>query len=754
MRKTHTLIFTIICTVLTLTSSAQSDKITLEKIWDGTYSAKSVSGIRSMNNGVHYTSSQKNSGQQYIIEYSYADGTPTDTILRSDDLVNELGETLRFSSYSFSPNEDKILLSVDEEPIYRRSKKANYYAYDRSAGKLTPITDFSKGKQQLAAFSPTENKVGFVRDNNLFIADLDANTEKQITSDGKWGSIINGATDWVYEEEFALARGFYWSPLGTKIAYYRFDESEVKDYELLFYGPLYPRQYDYKYPKAGETNSTVGVNVYDLRKDKTVKIDVNEEADQYFPRIKWTTNDDELAIMRLNRHQNNLEFLSANLSENENAVIIPKTFYNEKSETYLEINDNLIFLDDGKHFIWNSEKDGWNHIYMFDLNGQEIAQLTKGNWEVVDFYGVDQKNKKLFFSAAIESPMEREIYSLDYKSTIENYKKSNKPVVPVGDMRKKLKSLTPNGHINTADFSKSYAYFINNESSANSPNTYSLINTNGKKIRTLEDNSNLQSSVDALDITPKEFGKLKTEGDTELNYWMIKPPHFASSKKYPVMFMIYGGPGSNTVLDSWGGANYFWHQMLAQQGYIVVSVDPRGTMYRGRDFKHQTYLNLGKLETIDMIEAAKYFGGLDYVDQDRIGMMGWSYGGFMTSLAMTKGADYFKLGIAVAPVTNWRYYDSIYTERFMRTPQENASGYDDNSPINFVDKLKGKYLLIHGSADDNVHFQNTMEMITALVAANKHFDLFVYPNKNHSIYGGNTRLYLYTQMTNFIQENL
>lgn len=754
MRKTRTLIFTTICALMCLNGFSQSDKITLEKIWDGTYSAKSVSGIRSMNDGLHYTSSSSRFGNQYIIEYTYAEGTPTDTILQSDDLRNQSGETLRFSSYSFSPKEDQILLAIDEEPIYRRSKKANYYAYDRSAKTLTPVTDFSKGKQQLAAFSPTENKVGFVRHNNLFIADLDSKTEKQITDDGKWGSIINGAVDWVYEEEFTFARGFYWSPEGTKIAYYKFDESKVKEYELLYYESLYPRQYDYKYPKAGQTNSTVGVMVYDLQKDKKVKIDVNEEADQYIPRIKWTTNDDQLAVMRMNRHQNYLEFLLADLSKNDKSTLIPKTIYTEKSKTYIDVNDNLIFLKDGKHFIWNSEKDGWNHIYLYDLDGKEVAQLTKGDWEIVNFYGVDQKNMRLFFSAAIDSPMEQEIYSLDFKSVLKDYTKSNDAIVPDADMQKKLKRLTPNGHTNTADFSKSFATFINKESSADTPSHYTLFNAEGEKIRDLETNSELQSTIDQLDITPKEFGKLKTVDGIELNYWMIKPPDFDASKKYPVMFMIYGGPGSNTVLDSWGGINYFWHQMLAQEGYIIVSVDPRGTMYRGRDFKHLTYLNLGKLETVDMIEAAKYFGGIDYIDKDRIGMMGWSYGGFMTSLAMTKGADYFKMGIAVAPVTNWRYYDSIYTERFMRTPEENASGYDDNSPINFVDQLKGKYLLIHGSADDNVHFQNTMEMITALVAANKQFDLFVYPNKNHSIYGGNTRLHLYTLMTNFIHNNL
>lgn len=754
MTITKSLFYSILFSFLTSTCFSQKDSITLQEIWTGYYSPKTVRGIVSMNDGIHYTRSTQDAGNQYLIKYAYKSGIATDTLVSSDALLTKTGEAIHFSSYSFSPNEDKLLLATAEESTYRRSSKANFYAYDFTDHTLTPITDFAKGKQQLAAFSPTENKVAFVRNNNLFIADLDAGTEMQVTHDGKWGSIINGAVDWVYEEEFAFDRGFYWSPEGTKIAYYRFDESAVKDYELLFYESLYPRVYDYKYPKAGETNSTVGVVVYDLESDRKIQIDVNKEADQYIPRIKWTTDDDKLAIMRLNRHQNHLEFLLADLSNTNQKSIVPKKIYDETSKTYIEINDNLIFLEDGKHFIWNSAKDGWNHIYMFNFEGDEVAQLTKGEWVVVDFYGVNQEDKQLFFSAAISSPLEREIYSLDFTGVIDAYKKSGESVIPEGDMRKNLERLTPNGHTNSADFSDSFAYFVNTKSRAGHPYHITLFSATGKKIRELETNSSLETKIDQLNINPKEFGQLKTVDNIALNYWIIKPPNFDPAKDYPLIFMIYGGPGHNTVTDAWGGANYFWYQMLAQQGYIIVSVDPRGTMYRGRKFEHSTYLNLGKLETVDMIEAAKYFGSLDYVDADRIGMMGWSYGGFMTSLAMTKGADYFSMGIAVAPVTNWRYYDTIYTERFMRTPQENPSGYDDNSPINFVDKLKGDYLLIHGSADDNVHFQNTMEMIQALVAANKQFDLFIYPNKNHGIYGGNTRYHLYTKMTNFIKDNL
>lgn len=744
----------VFCFLIGSFAIAQDNKISLEKIWkQGTYQAKGVGGIVSMNDGIHFTRSVAESPNQYIIKYAYESGNAVDTLLNTADYVGTDGNKIRFSSYSFSPNEDKILIATSEEGIYRRSSKAHFYAIDLSSKTIIPITNFDLGKQQLAAFSPTENKVAFVRNNDIYISNLDEKTETRVTDDGKWGEIINGAVDWVYEEEFSFARGFYWSPAGSKIAYYRFDESNVKNFDMMIYDDLYPTRYDFKYPKAGEENSKVGVVVYDLKKAKKAEIDVNSHADQYIPRIKWTTSDNDLAIMRMNRHQNHLEFLLADVS-NINKNIPLKTIYNETSETYIDVNDNLIFLDDQTHFLWNSEKDGWNHIYMYDMNGNEVAQLTKGSWEVVDFYGADQKNQKLYFSAALDGPLDREIYSLDYQTSSKASSKQKPMMINVGEVRTKLARLTPNGHTNNASFSNSFDYFINFETAADMPPKITLHNSKGKKIRDLETNAALYKKINSLDISKKEFGTFKTVDNIDLHYWMIKPHDFDPAKEYPAIFMIYGGPGSNTVADSWGGSNYFWHQMLAQEGYIIISVDPRGTMYRGRDFKHSTYMELGKLETEDMIEAAKFFGNQSYIDKERLGMMGWSYGGFMASLAVTKGADYFKMGIAVAPVTNWRYYDTIYTERFMRTPQENASGYDQNSPINFVNQLNGAYLLIHGSADDNVHYQNTMEMIDALVEADKQFDLFIYPNKNHGIYGGNTRFHLYTKMTNFIKDNL
>lgn len=742
----------LISTFLTVVLIAQNP-ITLEDIWkSGEFRPRYVSGVRSMDDGLHYTSLINDKGR-HIVKYSYATGEAVDTLISSSELTFN-DSPVAFSDYSFNSDESKILLSTDKESIYRRSFRANFFIYTIGTSQLQPVTDFEKGKQQLASLSPTENKVAFVRDNNLFLTHLETGEEIQITQDSKEEEIINGAVDWVYEEEFSYHRGFYWSPNGEEIAYYRFDESEVPKFNMAVYSGLYPEEFEFKYPKAGEKNSEVRIFAYSLKQDKSTEIDIEPDAEQYIPRIKWTENKNRLAIMRMNRHQSRLEFLLAKTDEVSNGQAPVETIYQEKSDTYIEINDNLIFTQDGNYFFWNSEKDGYNHIYLYSIAGKEVAQLTKGPWDVVEFYGVDQPNGKIFFSAAVEGPLERAIYSADFSKAINSYQKNKTAVVPKKDNRKQLEKLTENANMNNAAFSTSFDYFINYETGAELPYQIALFTSEGKLVRELEMNARLKATLDERNLSPKEFGTFSIESGESLNYWIIKPPNFDASKSYPVMFMVYGGPGKNTVAKSWDGSNFFWHQMLAQQGIIVVSVDPRGTMHRGRDFKHSTYMELGKLETEDMISAAKYFGSKNYIDAERIGMMGWSYGGYMSSLAITKGHEYFKLAIAVAPVTNWRYYDTVYTERFMRTPQENPSGYDDNSPINFVDLLKGDYLLIHGSADDNVHMQNTLEMVEALVQADKQFDLFIYPDKNHSIYGGNTRYHLYTKMTNFILDNL
>jgi len=494
----------------------------------------------------------------------------------------------------------------------------------------------------------------------------------------------------------------------------------------LFKNKLYPQQEEFKYPKAGEKNSTVNIYFYNTD-DKINKLIFTEKDYEYIPRIKWTEDPNVLSLTGLNRHQNKLDFILANYSDGTNKVL-----FSEEDKYYIDINDNLTFLPNN-YFIWTSEKDGYNHIYLKGLDGSE-EQLTNGAWEVTSFDGLDSDNMQIFYRSTEEGSINRTLYVLDLETG-------------------KRKKLSKDIGTNSVKFSKGLKYYINSYSNANIPPVYSLHKSDGKELKILEDNKDFQTTISEYNITAKEFFKIPI-GDYELNSWIIKPPNFDKNKEYPLFMFLYGGPGSQKVLNQFESGNYFWHQMLAQQGYIVACVDNRGTGGKGSEFKKMTYKELGKYELIDQIEAAKYFGKLNYIDSKRIGIQGWSYGGYMSSLAITKGSDFFKLAIAVAPVTNWRYYDNIYTERYMQTPQENASGYDENSPINFVDKLTGKYLLIHGSADDNVHVQNTYEMTSALVKANKQFDLFIYPDKNHGIYGGNTRLHLYKKMTDFIKSNL
>lgn len=687
-----------------------------------------------MKDGLHYTRLEWNDEVgSAIVKYEYATGDSLGVLASSKDILNN--NTTSIEGYQFSADESKLLIQTETNNIYRHSFSANYYIYNRATKRATPLADFTQGKQRLAQFSPKGDMVAFVRNNNIFIHDLEFREEEQITFDGKKNHLINGYPDWVYEEEFGFDRGFFWSPNGDRIAYYKFDESKVKEFQMAMYGELYPDQYAFKYPKAGEENSVVGVYVHDLNAMTSKRVDIGMKKDIYIPRIKWTKDNNKLCVMRMNRHQNHLEFLLTDMGKAQPFELKTDVIFSEKSDTYIDISDDLTFLADGQTFLWTSQRDGFNHVYQFNMKGEVVKQVTTGTWDVIEFLGYNEAKSNIYFLGSAEGPLEQHVY-------VQGIKKSD---------HKKLSEKAGN---NDAVFSDSFQFYINYHSDANTPSYITLHNAKGKEIRVLAGNSKLRRTLKQYALGKKEFFEFKNSSGTALNCWMIKPKDFDPSKKYPVLVAIYGGPGHNTVKDSWGGATGLWHHLMAQEGYLVVSCDPRGTMYRGRDFMHSTYMELGKLETEDFIDFAKHMQSKSYVDPDRIGMQGWSYGGYMTSLAMTKGADHYKAGIAVAPVTNWRYYDSIYTERFMRKPQENADGYDDNSPINHVDKLKGSYLLVHGSADDNVHYQNTMEMVDALVKANKEFDLFIYPNKNHGIYGGTTRLHLFNKMTNFLLENL
>jgi len=709
--------------------SGQKKNITLEDIWtNGTFTAGGVYGLVSMDDGIHYSTLADGK----VLQYEYAKASLPEVVVNENDLKMD-GKIITIDDYQFSPDETKMLIATGTEQIYRHSTRENYYVYDRKTKELTAVSNGEK--QMYASFSPDGTKVGFVRGNNIFIRDLASGKETQVTSDGSHNNIINGATDWVHEEEFAFSTAYFWSPDSKKIAYYKFDESKVKEFSFNeFNKQLYPTEYKFKYPKAGEDNSIVTIHIYDLTSASDKLMDIGTETNQYIPRLKWTKDPGILSIVRMNRYQNKLDLLLNNAASGESKVV-----YSESCDTYIDIHesqgDYVYFSADKLNFFIMQERDSYNHIYRYDMTGKLVNQVTKGNWDVVNFQGIDEKTKTIFYTASETTATEKDIYSIKTDGT-----------------GKKKVSTEKGTHV--PEFSKGMKYYINTFSTANKPSFISIYDSKGKQIRILENNDELIKKMAEFDISNKELFMFKTSEGIELNAWMIKPSNFDATKKYPVFLTFYGGPGRNKVNNSFDGKDFFWHQLLAEKGYIVMCVDNRGTMYRGKAFKHSTYKQLGKLEVADQIETAKYLGQLPYIDKTRIGTFGWSFGGYLSSLCITKGADYFKMAIAVAPVTNWRYYDNIYTERFMSLPQENANGYDDNSPINHVSKLKGKYLLIHGSADDNVHYQNTMEMVNALVNANKQFDLFIYPDKNHSIYGGKTRLHLYNKMTDFILNNL
>ena len=700
---------------------AQTGAITLEDLWlNYRYYPSYIADIRSMNDGEHYTVAEGDA----IVRYAYATGEMVDTVF-SVTMTN--GALTSFDGYAFNDDESALMLSTETDSRYRYATFENNYIYDRNAKTTKALT--GTGKQMYADFAPAGNRVAYVIDNDLYYTDLNSSKETRVTSDGELNHIINGGSDWVYEEEFALVRSFEWSPDGKKIAYYRFDESEVPQFNMTMYrGQLYPYDYTFKYPKVGEVNSQVSIWIYDLASGRKVQAQTGNW--EYIPRIKWIDNN-QLCVTTMYRLQNDLV-----LQNVDAATGASKKLFEEKADKYIEINDDLTFLPDGKGFIWRSEKDGYSHLYHMDMSGQVVKQITSGNWDVSEFKGFDAATKALYYVAGETTPMQRQLY------------------VTQLDGKKKM-LLGPADGWNQADFSDGFKYFINVHTTLNTPPVFDLYTGKGKMIRTLEDNKELSDKMAQLNMKPAEFFQMTTTDNMTLNGYMIKPADFDPNKKYPVFMYVYGGPGSQTVMDTYGGFNYFWFQMLAQNGYIVVSVDNRGTGARGRDFRTVTYENLGKYETMDQIEAARWLGKQSYVDASRIGIFGWSYGGYMTALCLTKGADVFKAGVSVAPVSNWKYYDNIYTERYMGTLETNPDGFDANSPINFTDMMKdNSMLLVHGTGDDNVHFQNSAELINALVRSNKQFDLMVYPDRNHGIYGGKTRYHLYKKMTDYILENL
>ena len=708
-------------------ASLMGQTLTNKAIFQGDYSPERLERYRSMNDGKHYTvlESENDNKVSKIVKYAYLDGQAQITVLES-------GATIPyFTSYQFSDNEGKILIATSEFPIYRRSKQAVYYVFDRKTAELTPLFDPNDDYPwvQEPRFSPDGTKVAFVHLRNIYIKSLTDGSLQKITTDGNT-NISNGLTDWVYEEEFGFVRAYDWNTTGTHLAYLRFDESQVPVFSMDIYGSdLYPYPYQFRYPKAGETNASLSMHVYSLEDQQTKTLDFGTTPPEYIPRIQFSKAPHQLSVQTLNRHQNHLKLWSIDVVSGEAKVVLE-----EKDERYVDVHSNLRFLDDNS-FLWTSDRDGYNHLYHFDAQGKLLHQITKGEWEVTAFYQYNPQAKEVYFASTEIGSTQRAVYGAS-----------------LNGRRKRL--LSYDYGYNGALFSKNARYYIHSFSDANTPPQYRLRKTsNTKVLRTIIDNADLNGRLALLQLPKKEFSTISVNGN-DLNMWMLKPNDFDPNKRYPLLLFQYSGPGSQQVANRWASQRDLWHYMLTQKGYIVACVDGRGTGFRGADFKKQTYLNLVKYETEDQIAAAKSLGERSYVDAQRIGIWGWSFGGHMALQSVLMGNDVFAAAISVAPVTTWRFYDTIYTERFMRTPQENPEGYDLNSPLNYADRLKGKLLLVHGSGDDNVHVQNSMRMIDAFIEADKAFDWAIYPDQNHGIGAGNARVHLFQKMTTFIETNL
>ncbi len=704
---------------------SQDKEITLESIHlKPEFTSSGAPDYRSMPDGVSYSFLEDDNS---INVYDYETGKIVKTLLDGKTFASLSGkDKIDIRNYVVSDDGTKILITTDVERLYRKSVISNYYIYDIAAGKLSFIT--GKGKARIAELSPDGNSVAFVADNNLYVYNLKSEAVIQITKDGEHNKIINGVPDWVYEEELNITKAFDWSDDGRKIAWIRFDESGVKQYNLTYYSGLYPDESLYKYPKAGENNSVVSVNIFDLKDKKLTKVDIGSETDIYIPRIKWTPLN-ELSVVRLNRLQNREDILFADPATGASRIV-----YTENSKYYIRELYDLTFLKDGR-FIHFSDKSGFTHAYLHAKDGSVLSPVTSGNYDVVDLKGVDEDSRRMYYAAFESSSYNRDIFSVKLDGS---------------DKRK----ISLKDGFNNATFTAKFKYYVLSNSDLNTPSSQTLYDISGREVKVLNENRKLKDKLKEYKLTKKEVFSFKTSDGTELFGWMMKPANMDESGKHPLLMYVYGGPGSQSVLNAWGGGDYMWYQMLCSKGYVVACVDGRGTGGRGTEFEKQVYRRLGSLELNDQIEAAKYFGGLSFIDKERIGIWGWSFGGYMSSLCITKASDYFKLAVAVAPVTSFRFYDNIYTERYLGLPKDNPSGYDDNAPLKFADKLKGKFLIVHGSSDDNVHYQNTMEFVNELVKANRQFEMQIYPNRNHSIAGGTTRYHLFKRITEFILNNL
>ena len=729
--------FTLLLLAIFVTGIQAQQKVTLRDIAQGTYRAQGISGLKPMLDGEHYT--QISSDHKRIVKYSFKTGEEVGTLF---DVTTARDCDLKsFDDYILSPDEKLILIQTETKPIYRHSFTAVYYIYNVKNNKMEPLSN--NGPQQVPLFSPDGNQIAFVRNNNIYLVKLlFGNSESQVTKDGEYNHVLNGIPDWVYEEEFSFNRAFDFSADSKMIAYVRFDESAVPMFSFPWYKGLapektsyatYPGAYEYKYPKAGEVNSKVSVHTYDIKSHVTRKMDLQIDSDGYIPRIKFTSDPEKLAIMTLNRHQNRLDLYMANPRSG-----LCKVAIRDEAEQYIKESaySNIKFYPE--HIVMMSEKDGYNHLYLYTIAGNLVKQITKGQFEVTSFLGWDQKANVFYYASNEGSPLRTAIYKIDGKG-------------------KKTKLSTRTGS-NSAIFSTNQKYYINTFSNISTPTLITLNDNRGKELTTLLDNSKLKAQTAQLNMPQNEFFTFRTSSGVELNGWMMKPANFNANKKYPVILHQYSGPGSQQVIDRWGigsfGDGGLFEAYMCDKGYIMVCVDGRGTGGRGAAFEKCTYLQLGVKEAEDQVETARYLGTLPYIDGKRIGIWGWSFGGYNTLMSMSDGSGAFKAGVAIAAPSDWRFYDTVYTERFMRTPKENAEGYDAGSAIKRAPQLKGSLLLIHGTADDNVHYQNCAEYSEALVQAGIQFDMQVYTNRNHGIFGGKTREHLMNRVANFFIQNL
>ena len=707
-----------------LAFSISAQQYGLKEIVDGVFSPRGVKSMPSSADGLHYY--QMNEQNNAVLKFEYATGNVVDTLFNAQTARQSSFDT--FQGFLVSPDEFRVVVYKDKEQIYRHSFKATYYYYDVRRNLVRRLTE-NDSKQMIPTFSPDGKMLAYVADNNIWLAKFDFDTELQITKDGEFNKIINGATDWVYEEEFAVTNLMDFSPDNQLLAFVKTDESDVREFSFQqFDNKLYPDSYTYKYPKAGEKNSSEACVVYDIEAQTTRKMDVPLDDDGYMPRISFTQDETKLAVMTLNRNQNRFDMYITNPRSTVSKLIL-----RDENKYYIDSDflKSIHFLPN--QFTYISEKDGYSHIYIYALSGSLQKQLTAGNFDVTSLLAVDTSKGTVFYQAADESPLHRNIY----KATID------KGVIT---------NISANTGYNSATFSSNGKFYINNWSNTVTPSIVTMHNSTGKLLRTLQDNQEVAQRVAQARFPKKEFITLPAaDGTTQLNGWIIKPSTFSSSKQYPVVMVQYSGPNSQQVLDRFG---VDWYYALAEQDFIIASVDGRGTGARGEAFRKQTYLNLGLIESDDQVAAARYFASLPYVDGSKIGIWGWSYGGYNVLMSMSRGEGTFKAGVAIAPVTDWRFYDTVYTERFMRTPQQNAAGYDGGSAVELANKLQGNLLLIHGTTDDNVHVQNTMEYTRALINADKQFDMFIFPDKNHFINGGNVRMYLYNKVIDFYKNNL